>query len=74
MSEIYLTGILLPRLRVAGAHHVVGDHLGVVVGVAAVLIADDRQLHLLQQARGRAVLLQRAPPANCTHGANVQAI
>lgn len=59
-EEPHLASVLL-ALLVSRAHHVVRDHLGVVVGLLALVVGHNGYGHLVQDAGRFAVLGESAP-------------
>lgn len=70
-TAVALTRIFRSRL-VAGAHHVLRDQTVRVIGRAALLVADDRHVHVSQVTRRFPVLVQRAPSGSFSEAARVR--
>lgn len=70
-TRVALTAVTPTNSRIAGAHHILCDHLLRVVRLGdALLVVQHWHLHLLQQARRLAILLERAPAGGngpCAH-------
>lgn len=72
-AAVALTGVFAARL-VSCANHILRDQTARVVGLDAVLVADDRYVHVPQVARSLAVLVQRTPTGRFCHAVLVRVI
>lgn len=72
-AAVALTRVLATRL-VARTQHVVRDQVGRVIGLSAVHVVHDRHVHLLQDTRRLAILVQRAPSGRLAHVVHVRVV
>jgi len=72
-TAITLTRVLSTHF-VPRANHVIRDEVACVVGLGALLVVDDRHVHLSQVTRRTSVLVQRTPTGSLSHAVTVRVV
>lgn len=72
-AAVALTRVFAAHL-VTRANHVLRDQVTRVIGLGALLVVDDRHVHLSQMTRRTSVLVQRTPTGRLRHAVAVRVV